>query len=323
MRGRVPSRACCPVGGGLSGGPPGQTAGDDGESEGGETDGGTGGSGSDSDETGGSSPDVPAADDSDSGPSCGGDTLELTFIPANVVLVLDKSGSMTTENWDHDGDSATPDQARWTSLYDVVENLFETYDETMNFGAALFPSKSAASSATSYDLSCAIEESLEVPVAPANGATILATIPGRNGATAGGTPSRFGIQNAVNHLAELDDETPRVMILVTDGAANCVEGSDTWYKDYDYELETEVAAAYSDLGIPTYVVGIDIGDDPVNNVDPLPLSEAINAVALAGGVAPRGIRTVLQRQRRRDPAGRSGRHRRSRQLLGQPRRSPR
>jgi hypothetical protein len=77
------------------------------------------------------------------------------------------------------------------------------------------------------------------------------------------------------------------MILVTDGAANCVDGAERFFDEYDTELPNVVRSAYMDERIPTYVVGIDIRDEAEENTG-RNVRDDINAVAEAGGVARQG-----------------------------------
>ena len=82
------------------------------------------------------------------------------------------------------------------------------------------------------------------------------------------------------------------MILVTDGAANRKEGetgSDRG-RVYDDNLPVEVAEAFAAFGTPTYVVGINIVDEVIDEpgnpvINPF---DALNDVAMAGGVARAG-----------------------------------
>jgi hypothetical protein len=164
-----------------------------------------------------------------------------------------------------------------------------TFDSQINFGANLFPSTDAQ--AVYGPAACITSDFPEVSVQPGNAAAILAAIPGPLVVNSfGGTPAATGIQTAYNHLLDLDPDTPRVMILVTDGAANCsqtAQNNDQLIEAYDNNLPIIVGQAQAD-GIDTYVVGVDIanmvvndgvGGDP-NNINP---TVVLNAVAQAGG----------------------------------------
>ncbi|MGB1700976.1 MAG: hypothetical protein ACPHRO_13540, partial [Nannocystaceae bacterium] len=100
----------------------------------------------------------------------------------------------------------------------------------------------------------------------------------------GATPTSAGIANAVDHLVAIDDGRPAAMILVTDGASNCGEGADMTERleSYDENLPVVVDEAFTNLGIPTYVVGIDIQETSVfPATEP---RERLNELALLGGV---------------------------------------
>lgn len=248
---------------------------------------------SDSDSAGSGFPDTGDGNDSDGSiPTCGGDHISLTSLPPNVVMLLDKSGSMTDNAWDHDGDDDTAPVNRWTSLHDVTSDLLGQYGDRMNVGAVLFPSLDSSvpdsqNYDTVFDAACKMGDEVEVPVASDNQQAILEALPGRMERFEGATPTRQAILNGLEHLENLDAEGPRAMVLVTDGAANCVyEPGSNIGRVYDTELEFAVSSAFEDHGIPTYVVGIDIGAD--HPVDGRNLSDDLNAVAKAGGVARHG-----------------------------------
>ena len=223
---------------------------------------------------------------------CGEATIEIPITTPNVVLVLDKSGSMVANSWDGDGDPNTPDVTRWFSLFNVVEFIAAEFDNSMNLGMVLYPSKKAKSE---YNINaCLVEATPDVDTAPGNGATILATMP-PEGATsaqiAGGTPARAGMITAVDHLSGIQDGLPQFMVLVTDGAANCsldAASEEERFEIYDSALATTVSDA-AGAGVPTFVVGIDIKDElsetkQDGNPDATNTFEQLNALAVAGGV---------------------------------------
>jgi hypothetical protein len=237
--------------------------------------------------------------------NCGEVDFELVAVPPNVVLVLDKSGSMVSDNdadgdgefdgfWDHDADPMTPVISRWNSLYNVVDFVVTNFDAQINFGGVLFPSADATSQ---YSASaCVVEDVPEIPVGPANGVAILAGIPDALDVDIrGATPATAGIQTALDHLETLDPTVPQFLILVTDGAANCsADHPDPpdLLEVYDSNLPTLVGTAFSDRDVPTFVVGIDIVDEEVGvGNDGIPEANTfveLNAVAEAGGRAKAG-----------------------------------
>jgi hypothetical protein len=233
--------------------------------------------------------------------------ITIPIVTPNVMLVLDKSGSMVANPagfWDHDADDAdddgikdgdpmmgpaTPKITRWASLYSVVDFIVNSFNEKMNLGATLFPSTAALSKYTAA--ACPVSAVPEVKVAPLNAATILAAIPGKDALDImGGTPAASGITTAVSELKTIVDGQPQFIVLITDGAANCaIDAPDAsgLFETYDQHLPEVVAQALVDE-IATFVVGIDIKDvvSPTlqdGNPDNTNTYEKLNEVAVAGG----------------------------------------
>ncbi|HEY8376663.1 MAG TPA: hypothetical protein VIK91_09255 [Nannocystis sp.] len=250
----------------------------------------------------------------DAGTASDGDTAEdycdhevpvVDPVVPRVMLVLDKSGSMVAEGqtsepgelldgyWDHDGDPNTPEVTRWMSLHSVVESMVQSLDEVIHFGAVLFPSLTAKGA---YNLSaCPVDPEPLVPIGPGAGAAILAALPPADTTTiAGGTPATAGMLVAIDELQSLQDDEPKFIILVTDGAANCkmdTEPPDS-FEDYDDLLPLTVADALT-KGFKTFVIGIDIQDvtSPVavdGSPDNTNTYEKLNEIAELGGTARPG-----------------------------------
>ncbi|MCB9700349.1 MAG: VWA domain-containing protein [Myxococcales bacterium] len=227
---------------------------------------------------------------------CGDAQVNVPVISPNVMLVLDKSGSMVANSWDGDADPQTPDVTRWYSLFNVVEFVATDFDNSMNLGMTLFPSKKAKSEYSAN--ACLVEASPDVPVGASNGATVLASLPPESASSAqiaGGTPTRAGVLTAIDHLAAIDDGHPKYLILVTDGAANCsLEAADETqrFEVYDEALAPVLAEAAA-AGIATFVVGIDIQDQTSEtkqdgNPDATNTFQKLNELAIAGGKAREG-----------------------------------
>ncbi len=222
------------------------------------------------------------------------DEIKATLKPVepNIMLVLDKSGSMVANPngfWDHDADVNTPKITRWNSLYQVVQSILTDYNDVINFGANLFPSKAAVQK---YDATaCVVNAVVEIPVAPKNKDAILNGIPQAGDIKLyGGTPASAGVSAALAHLKSLDPGIPRAILLVTDGAANCATGAPLpgLFEAYDQNLHTVVKDALANDGIPTYVVGIDTKDvvsnnDPDGNPNATNTYQKLNELAVDGG----------------------------------------
>lgn len=232
----------------------------------------------------GGSPDGPG-DEPDGGnpwddvPGCTGDTVVVDVRTPNVMLVLDRSGSMTRNVWAPSGGGQP--ETRWRSLHGVVTDLVSTFDDRVNFGASLFPTDGIDGEV--FEAACAVADAAEVPIGPHNGAAVLAAMPAAHAQTVGGTPATGGVLNALDALGDVAQDEPAAMVLVTDGIANCADPDDV--HRYDDGLAEAVKDAYGHDGIRTYVVGIDISDavDGTAGVNP---RDALDDVARSGG-APR------------------------------------
>lgn len=227
------------------------------------------------------------------GPNCGEVSIVPTYVPPNVMFVVDASGSMVNNSWDDDLDPNTPDVTRWNTLHGVVDAVMNQFGAAMGAGLQRFPSADAC---LCYGAGgCVVGDQPEVNVTLDNGAAILAAMPGANAddtEIVGGTPATKGIQSAVDHLLTLPAENPRYIVLITDGAANCdptvdQNNSMALMEDYDETLPVTVEDANMNDGITTFVVGIDIidqlvgqGGDGAPEANPF---EKLNEVALAGG----------------------------------------
>ena len=208
---------------------------------------------------------------------------------ADVVLVLDKSGSMVSNRWDHDSDVATPRVTRWNSLHSVVAKLVDGLEAEVGLGAVLFPAVDVPSDAYG-PAACRVASAPDALVAPGGGANVLGAIPGADDTSLyGGTPTREAVRLAADHLKSISSERAKAIVLVTDGAANCSAesyGSET-FTGYDEALDEAVAEVYDEDGIPVYVIGIDIVDRWLDNPGANPF-ERLSEVAWAGGVPADG-----------------------------------
>lgn len=119
---------------------------------------------------------------------CQIETTKITPIPPDLLFVLDKSGSMAMEKWDHDNSPQTPTVTRWYSLHGVVKSVVNTFNKTVNFGVKLFPKIDATGFINMG--ACDVNAGVEVEIAPMNAAGVLAGIPAVDFEVAGARRSR-------------------------------------------------------------------------------------------------------------------------------------
>lgn len=212
---------------------------------------------------------TPDDDDTDSGPppivldvnevpkggaACDEQAPTIDFVEPTMVMVLDHSGSMGGSFSDPVLGSIT----RWNALHNAVTFILESYAPVVEFGVKVFPS----------DNSCGVSAGLDVDPTLDNDAAILSSIPVASSTGTGSTPAYEAfVQGALSLVLEADPDRPRAALLLLDGDAGCA-GSPA-------SLTFEIETLFQDHGIPTYVVGVDIGTFTVADM---------NAYAEAGGV---------------------------------------
>lgn len=191
---------------------------------------------------------------------CGESKFQAEPIPPNVMLVLDKSGSMSQARWMDNGEEKT----RWASLHATTKFLLESFGDKVNFGLKLFPSIQPG---PGFDLSktCHVDTGIDAACKAGNAQAILDILPKADESFMGATPTVSGLTEAYNHLASLSDPNPEVAILIVDGRTNCEQSNIGL---------SAIAAAAKAKDILVYVVGIDLDLATVASLAP---------VAIAGG----------------------------------------
>lgn len=198
--------------------------------------------------------------------NCGTTTVSTSRTPADMLIVLDRSTSMT---YSTDSDctcgsrncgSGTTCTDRWTAVKSAVSATVAA-DATINWGLEFFASPSGGN--------CTVASAPQVPIAANSAATIQSQIAG---ATPGSyTPTAGAINAATAYLKTVNDGNRRAILLATDGMPNCPGGRDSTSDDLA-GAQTAVTAANT-AGFPVYVVGIGPQQSITN----------LNTLAAAGG----------------------------------------
>ncbi|MBN2573535.1 MAG: VWA domain-containing protein [Deltaproteobacteria bacterium] len=206
-------------------------------------------------------PDVPPPPSPDA--HCGITEQSTTRQPVDILLVLDRSGSMQwslTEDCTCAGggagiggscpdtvDCTTP--SRWAAVAPAVQQTLEnsTY---VNWGLKFFPSGGGGGGPAGGGV-CAVNDQVEVAVGPDSATSIQSLVDSATFVNA--TPTALAIQKATAYLQGLADDNEKVILLATDGQPNCKDGS---VNSADLEGATAACAAAAEAGIPVYVVGI-------------------------------------------------------------------
>jgi len=206
---------------------------------------------------------------------CAAESHVPSMLPPDLLIVLDKSGSMN-ESTDNMMNCLPPTcDSKWVQVTAAINNVVGATAAKVNWGLKYFGDGSG------NDLACGVSANVAVGIAANNAApisqSIAMTTPGSN------TPTRAGVAMAVEYLKTLKDPNPKYILLATDGQPNCAastggrRGGGATTPD-DAAAIAAVKAAFT-AGFPTFVVGISLGGDSL---------DTLNSMAKEGGVPSTG-----------------------------------
>lgn len=219
-------------------------------------------------------------------PSCGSFRLPGASKSPDVLVVLDKSGSMRDEGHD-----------RWAPSVAAIEGVVGALPE-VQFGLLTFPDTCESLTSPEEQLACATRRvaetaelscqpgSVAVPVGAGNGDAIRAAL--AEASPLGATPTAAAIDTAASNLLALPvtpESGTRAILLVTDGAPNCVLGlggalgvgmGPSSVQPEAVTQTVDAIARAAVLGVKTHVIGYDSQSDPY-------LAGTLDQMAAAGG----------------------------------------
>ena len=203
--------------------------------------------------------------------ACDSPTNLVQPIPPDVLLVLDKSGSMANEADGTTCSGGCGATSKWVQVTNAIDKVVAQTQANVNWGIKLF--------ATSMD-GCDVSDGVEVAVGPMNGAAITSLIAASTPGSR--TPTQQAEAAGAAYLATLTDKRPKYLLLATDGLPNCGPNATTPTDDNSVGAEQAVADAHA-AGFPTFVIGI--GET---------MAEAtLTRLALRGGVPQAGGATAF------------------------------
>lgn len=182
--------------------------------------------------------------------NCGTQTSSTSQEPADVLLVLDRSGSMERSIADDcycsGNNDVCPDTAsctvRWPALTSAVTTTLAS-TPGIRWGLEFFPSPGGGN--------CTVNSAVQVPIENGSASRIQTEI---TGASPGGyTPTASAIKTATAYLKTLTDQNNKVILLATDGEPNCKGGNNT---NPDVPGTVDAIAAALAAGFKVYVIGI-------------------------------------------------------------------
>jgi hypothetical protein len=174
---------------------------------------------------------------------CAHEEFALSRQPAQILIVLDRSGSMK----EIPTGSAT-DTNKWDLVVPGVNEVVTATDASVSWGLKVFP-EGEGSSCTAGSVTNAIPVAIAEKNAASVTGQITATTPEGNG-----TPTGAAIDAAVTYLKTLTDPNPKFILLATDGEPSCAQtgNGSTAARAYAVQAITDAATA----GFKTVVVGV-------------------------------------------------------------------
>lgn len=209
--------------------------------------------------------------------------IPLTHSRADVVLVLDHSGSM-------DNPVAPGAETSWEILTDTLAAVLPPFDDALSLGMLTYPVR-PINMQSDY---CAVASTLNVGVQPSGVSATLGGL-GAVGVPLGETPTFDALRTAGNALRSRSTSgTPQFIVLGTDGWPNCnptLAGAachcptsiscDGGVACLDTDRVEAELASLAREGIYTFIIGIELVQ---SNLQPI-LETALNQMAVAGGEA--------------------------------------
>jgi len=181
---------------------------------------------------------------------CDAITATPTPLPPDILILLDRSGSMANDINDQGcgthGNADCGPTSKWTQMTAAINQAVMSSQDSVRWGLKFFGNGAANS--------CNVTDGAAgTAVAPGlNTATAIATaIAGTQPAT--GTPTTNAETSAASYLQSLTDPNPKFILLATDGKPTCNGGSNT---ADDSPAAIAAVGAVAAMGLNTFVVGI-------------------------------------------------------------------
>ncbi len=168
------------------------------------------------------------------GKPCALEKFELERNPAELLLVLDRSGSMTQK----DPPRTT---TRWEETTAALNETLKATENLVSWGLKMFPTTSQ----------CTVTPGVEEDVKPANYMTVYGRVIGAP-PMGGNTPTTAAMNAAVTYLKTRTTKNPKFIVLATDGDPNCLGAGG----GQDRAGAIAAVGAAAAAGFKTYVIGI-------------------------------------------------------------------
>jgi len=209
-------------------------------------------------------------------------------LPADVLILLNRSASMANDIEDRSCTSIDPatggaslsdcgPNSKWALVTPAIQRMLSASDGAVNWGLKLF--------ADPGDASCSVSATVQVPPAAGNGPEIAAALAAETndrGSISNGsrTPVQAAVTAAITYFASQNDLNPKYILLATDGLPDCSSGGTSATGDDSAGAIQAIQTAFNN-GIATFVLGIAIGGMETADA-------TLSQMAVAGGVPRAG-----------------------------------
>lgn len=194
--------------------------------------------------------------------NCGLNRIQLQSEPGQLLLILDRSGSMAQTV------GPTQPVEKWGEVVKALDTILAQTQKAIAWGLKLYPMGGV----------CGVPDGVTVPMRADNHQAIMAAITANRPIIDGGaTPTREAIMRAIQHIkaAPATMGPPPHLLVATDGIPNCTTTIAGNPPDPAGAIEAVQMAQAA--GIPAYVVGIATAGTPAD--------DTLNQMAMAGGKA--------------------------------------
>jgi len=185
--------------------------------------------------------------------NCGTQTKNPTPQPVDLLLVLDRSGSMgndiVTDTACSTGSGrrdAAPCTTKWPAMTASLKQVLAASPAGVQWGLKFFTSPKGGN--------CTVNSGADVAVGPGTATQIQTAIAGTSPANQ--TPTRDAINAAVAYFGTVNDGLVHYILLATDGQPNCDDGSSSQVTTTSVANTATAISAAATAGIKTYVIGI-------------------------------------------------------------------
>ncbi|HEY0709617.1 MAG TPA: vWA domain-containing protein [Polyangia bacterium] len=211
--------------------------------------------------------------------NCGLRSINLERRPADIMVVLDRSGSML-ETVMVNG-MAVP---KWGEVVSALDTVLMRTQSQVSWGLKMFPMGGQ----------CGVPEGAEVAVSLNNHAMVLgainATPAGMDSST---TPTRDAVTKATAFMQASQSTNAKYLLVATDGEPNCSAGGRSSRSDAMGAIAAVAAA--NTAGIPSFVIGVATGGSSAD--------ATLNEMATAGGRARNDVTKYYSVSSRDELAG--------------------